>query len=118
MLLKIDDHLTIAEVQERFSECFPFLKLEFFTRGHKLHEASDKKDQYLSSQHIGDIRKRHYNGVLEIKSWYTTGRVEQDLKDLFDLNVQILRHDTIGEWIQSCESDDLTLQQQSAFATS
>lgn len=118
MLLKIDDNLTIVEVQDRFSECFPFLKLEFFSKSHKLHEASEKKYQYLSNLRIADIRKRHYNGVLEIKSWYTTGRVEQDLKDLFDLNVQILRHDTIGEWIQSCESDDLTLQQQSAFATS
>jgi len=43
--------------------------------------------------HIRDIRKNYYNGALEIKSWYTTARVEKDLKDIFGLNAQIFRWD-------------------------
>ena len=48
---------------------------------------------------------------MEIKSWYQTGRVEQDFKKLFGLNAQIFRKEN-GKWRQTIASDDLTLQEQ------
>jgi hypothetical protein len=54
--------------------------------------------------------------VLEIKSWDTTASVEQKIKDIFGLNVQIFRYDALGCWIQTTLSDALTLNQLSRFA--
>lgn len=112
MLLKIDDNKTIEEIQDKFNECFPQLKLEFYNEPHKWNQRSEITDQLRCNCRIGDIRKQHNSGILEIKSWFKTGQVEQDLHDLFGLNVQIFRlyYDT---WIQTSYSDDLTLQQQS-----
>ena len=116
MFLQIADTMTIEEVQDRFTECFPFLKIEFYSLGHKRFEASDKRFQYPSQARIGDIRKIHFFGALEIKSWYTAAKVEKQLKDLYGLHAQIFRSRTNGGWIQTSLSDELTLQEQNDLA--
>ena len=116
MFLHLDDSMTIEEVQDRFNECFPYLKIAFYSQPHNKFESSGKEFQYSEKTRIIDIRKKHNNGVMEIKSWYTTAKVEQELKELFDVNVQVFRYDMNGNWIQSTFSDELTLRQQSDIA--
>lgn len=117
MFLQISDAMTVEEVQDRFNECFPFLRIAFYARPHRLYEGSKKKDQYEGYRKIGNIRGKHTNGVLEIKSWDTTASVEEKLKAGFDLNVQVFRYDAVGCWIQTTYSDLLTLRQLSRFAS-
>lgn len=112
MFLKIDDHMTIEEVQDRFQECFPFLRIAFYSKAHKKFGISDKRYLYDGKMRLADVRKNHYNGVLEIKSWQTTARIENELKDVFGLNAQIFRQDGKNGWIQTSLSDDFTLHQQ------
>ena len=116
MFLQIDDTMTIGEVQDRFAECFPLLKIEFYAKAHKTFEASDGRDVYPSAARLSDIRKNHYAGVLEIKSWYTVAKVEKQLKDIFGLNAQIFRSSPDGKWVQTSLSDHLTLQEESELA--
>jgi hypothetical protein len=117
MILQIFDSLTIEEVQERFNECFPYLKLAFYSKPHKIFQPSDDGDEYISKIRLSDIRKNHDNGVLEIKSWYKTARVEADLKEYFDLNAQVLRLDLkSNSWVQTYLSDNLTLKEQTMLA--
>jgi hypothetical protein len=116
MFLQISDAMTVEEVQDRFNECFPFLKIAFYTKPHHLYEGTDKKYQLEGQRRIGTIRRKHTNGVLEIKSWDTTASVEKQLKEVFDLNAQIFRYDAVGCWIQTTGSDRLTLGQLSQFA--
>ncbi|MGE5520916.1 MAG: hypothetical protein ACM3VS_13375 [Candidatus Dadabacteria bacterium] len=117
MILQIDDRLTVDEVQDRFNECFSFLKLAFYSKSHKRFEKSNKEDQYDGRMLIGDIRNVHINGPFEIKSWYTTAMVEKELKEVYGLNAQIFRWDKVnGQWIQTSLSDDLTLMEQTQFA--
>jgi hypothetical protein len=117
MILQIDDRLTVEEVQDRFNECFSFLKLAFYSKSHKRFELSDKENMYEPKMLIGDIRKTHINGPFEIKTWYTTAQVEKDLKEVYGLNAQIFRWDKLNEqWIQTSISDDLTLMEQTQFA--
>jgi len=117
MYLQITDFMTIGEVQDRFNECFPFLDIAFYSKPHELYEGSDKKYKYSNKIRISNIRRRHVNGVLEIKSWDTIATVEKKIKEVFDLNAQIFRYDAIGCWIQTTLSDNLTLKQLSQFAT-
>jgi len=111
MILHIDDNITIAELQEKFNECFPHLKIEFYSHPHHWKEASFPNEIIDPSKKLGEIRKNHEHGVFEIKSWDQTGRVEQEFKKIYGLNVQIFRTEN-GKWHQTVSSDKLTLKQQ------
>lgn len=117
MLLKIYDQDKIDEIQDKFNECFPYLKIEFFDKPHKWRESSAEVNLIPQGSYIADIRKSHDSGVISIKSWDKTGFVEQEFKRLFDLNVQIFRLHK-DKWIQTTDSDELTLQEQSDLAKS
>lgn len=112
MYLQIHDNMRIEELQERFSICFPQLWIEFFFRSHKKGKPSDSKHKVKPDKLLGDIRTNHTNGALEIKSWYTVAKVEQELKDNFGLNAQVYRWDVRHQFIQTVESDNLTLSEQ------
>jgi len=81
MLLGISDNKTVSEVQDKFSECFPHLKLEFYYKRHKLNHASLEEQRVKEDLKVGDIRKKHNSGIIEIKSWHKTGDVEQQFKE-------------------------------------
>ena len=115
MLIEIDDTKTVADIQDRFSLCFPRLKIEFYKKPHGWEESSSTKHQVEPDAFIGDIRKNHNPGILEIKSWYKTGEVEKLFKQLFGLNAQIFRLEN-NRWKQSIESDGLTLAMQTEIA--
>lgn len=115
MFLQIHDSLFVDDVQERFSDCFPQLRIKFYSAPHKRFEATEDAFAISGREKIGDVRKLHNNGALEIKSWYTVALVEKELKEDFGLNAQIFRKNGDGQWIQTSLSDALTLQEQSAF---
>ena len=116
MLITIDDSKTIGDIQEQFSLCFPSLKIEFYDTPHKWKESSS--DEYLidAAMFIKEIRKTHQPGVLEIKSYFKTGDVEQIFRKQFGLNAQIFRLED-GKWKQSTKSDQFTLAMQSQIAS-
>ncbi|MGZ5248494.1 MAG: hypothetical protein ACXWCR_15410, partial [Flavitalea sp.] len=103
-----DDTKTIGDLQERFTLCFPQLKIEFYHKRHHWQEDSAENLKIDSQLLIGNIRKIHEPGVLEIKSWHKTGEVEQNFKNLFGLNVQVFYRDH-HHWKQSILSDNKTL---------
>ena len=113
MFLHIHDQMSIGELQERFHECFPQLQLAFYSVGHKRFASSDNSHLLPATERVGNVRKSHFNGALEIKSWHTVDRVEKALKDLYALNAQIFRRGDNGEPVQTTLSDTLTLKEQS-----
>lgn len=115
MLLKIFDRIKIDELQDKFNECFPYLKLEFYSHPHKWQEASNKDYLIQPGTYLEDIRKTHDSGLMNIKSWDQTGIVEQAFHNTYGLNVQICRFDR-NKWIQTSDSDGLTLREQSELS--
>ena len=116
MLLKIHDRLSLEDVQDHFSRSFPSLKIEFYRHPHHWKKGSLLQDQIDPKTEIGDVRKKHDSGVLEIKSTDTTGHVESLFKDVFALNVQIFRKGK-NCWIQTITTDNYSLQKQSELST-
>jgi hypothetical protein len=116
MLLYISDHKTVEDLQDRFNNCFPYLKLEFYK------DADDGKECTKSNivkpyTLIGDIRKKPGPEILDIKSWDKTSKIKQELRNRYGLNVQIFRlHE--DHWIPTSYSDELTLKQQCELARS
>ena len=115
MLIEIDDSKKVCDIQDRFSLCFPYLKIEFYHTPHRWEQSSSAGNRIEPSTFIGEIRKNHHPGILEIKSWYKTGEVEEMFKKLFGLNAQIFRLEH-GHWKQSTWSDKLTLKTQTEMA--
>lgn len=115
--MKIFDHQKIDEIQDKFNECFPYLKLEFYSRPHDWYERSGSEHLIAPGTYIEEIRKTHESGILSIKSWDKTGHVEQEFKRMFGLHVQIFRLNK-DKWIQTIDSDELTLKEQSDLAKS
>lgn len=116
MFLKIVDTMMVEELQDRFSQCFPFLKIEFYSKPHKRFEPTDNRFVIPGKERISSIRKNHTNGVMEIKSWHSVAKVEKEMKDRFGLNIQIFRTSPDGTWVQTADSDELTLQDQNELA--
>jgi hypothetical protein len=115
MLLSISDNKTISDLQDKFNECFPHLKLEFYHKKHKLNRASLEEQRIKEDLKISEIRKKQNSGTLEIKSWDKTGDLEQRFREEYGLYVQIFRLEN-GRWVQSVKTDELTLAEQSVIA--
>jgi len=115
MLLYISDSKTVEDLQDHFNECFPYLKIEFYKEAAGHLKDCDKTNIVRPNIFIGEIRKKSYSGILDIKSWYKTCKLKQDLKEIYGLNAQVFRMHG-DEWIPTSYSDDLTLKQQSELA--
>lgn len=110
MILLIDDSLTINDIQDRFQLCFPKLKIEFCKKHHHWEGVCSEKDIFPNDKPIGNIRRKHNPGMLEIKSWQKVGEIEKKFHEEFGLNAQIF-YRSGQRWIQTGKSDNLTLKQ-------
>jgi hypothetical protein len=115
MILKINDSKTIGDIKMKFAECFPYLKIEAYYRKHKWKAGTKAQFLVPAESKIGDIRRSHTQGIIDIKSWHKTGDVENIMRALFGLNIQVFRRYK-DEWIQTTKSDNLTLREQSELA--
>lgn len=114
MVLEINDSKTVQDMQQEFSNRFPYLKLEFFYAPHMREEPSNDTPCSPANT-IGEIRKRHVQGIIEITPDRETGSIEQEFESRFDLHVQIYRLQA-DQWIQTVGTDILTLEQQNEIA--
>jgi len=115
MILSINDNKFIIDLQERFAKCFPNLKIEFYTRPCNPPKSTVFNQLLPEHLRLGDVRKNHEPGMLDIKSYQKTGDVEMAFKKMFGLNVQILRNEN-GHWVKTTHTKSLTLQQQMHLA--
>lgn len=108
--------MTVAEVQDRFTECFPNLTIAFYQKAHKQFAPSDDRYLYKGAERIGNIRSNHNQGAFEIKSWYSVARVEKELKEKYGLHAQVFRVAPDGQAVQTTLSDAFTLKEQNDLA--
>jgi len=111
MILTINDSVWINDLKDHFTKCYPELKIEFYKTKRK--GKIDLKNSDLISVNIpvGTIRKKGISGDYKIYSHYTVSKVENELRDIYGLNVQIFRNENNG-WIRTTETDRFTLAEQ------
>ncbi len=110
MHIDIHDNTTFTEIQEAFSNFYPYLQLEFYTRGHKEYEESLDIDLVYPGKTIGDVKKTHVSGVLEIQPLETVAQMEAELQNRFGLSAQVFWNDN-GVWRETTDFDDFTLKE-------
>ena len=116
MILAIHDGLFIEDVQDRFSECFPKLKIEFFTEQPYTRSQVKAGELISPKQKIADVRKLHNRGLFEIKSWDSANRVEVEIRNVFGLNVQLFKL-LNNHWVPVANGENATLKQLSGYTT-
>ena len=117
MYLEINDNTPFKEIQETFSRYYPYLKIDFFRKAHKKYEASPETSRVNPITLVGDLKRTHVSGVLEIQPLYKIADVEREFRERFGLSVQILRKEK-DRWEQTTGMDDFTLKDLNEFGRS
>lgn len=103
--------MSISEVQHAFSNLFPGLKLEFYTKEHDAHEGSSAKDQYSPELIIKEIRSVHGTQIVIVDPTMSVASLESQFKEQLGLFVQVFRRSNTL-WLQTSATDDWSLQEQ------
>lgn len=112
MVIEINDIKTIREIQEAFSTTYPYLSIHFFRRLPKKEDGSSQQRALIPVDTvIGNIKKTHVSGLLEIQPWNTIADVEKELLRRFGLIAQVLRKSDV-HWILPEGAAHLTLDEQ------
>src|SRR5580693_1204655 len=91
MEITINDDRKIYAIQHEFSEGFPFLKLEFFSKPNKNGGPASLKPMKHISKTIAECRTIHSTGHISIHPNMTVGEVEQNFEDVYGLSVEVFR---------------------------
>lgn len=101
----------IHALQEKFTQEYPGLKLEFFQHPHAVGESSPRKEKLPPDTPIEDIRMMHTFGPLDISANRTVAAIEYDFYHHFGLSVQVYRKYD-HTWIETSRTDHWTLAEQ------
>jgi hypothetical protein len=110
MELRINDKISIRELQQQFNAEFPYLKLEFFDIP-PTFDGLPKLHMYPSHRFLGACRKLHHDGTLKIAPDDTVEMLEQTFWKKFGLSTEVFRKSG-NLWIETTLSDSWTLKRQ------
>lgn len=107
----ISDSKTIREVKNEFHDKFPWLKIEFYSKGHETGQGSPESAHLNDDLSIGEVRSVHGEGELSIHGNLKVASLEEAFRDDYGLHVQVFRRS--GElWLQTTSTDEWTLAEQ------
>lgn len=109
--MRIEDHLQLHDIQVRFNQLFPYLKVEFYAIEHQAGEGSPKRAQLDPKHTLGEVRKVHQAGELVITPELTVAELESEFAQKYGLNAQVFRKSG-NLWIQTTATDSWTLAEQ------
>jgi len=113
MEITINDQRKIFAVQKEFSDMFPFLKLEFYSKSNKGGGAPSTKLMKHISKSIAECRTIHSPGNLTIHPHMTVGELEQGFRDVYGLSIEVFRKSE-NNWLGITETADWTLEKQNS----
>lgn len=111
MKIQINDHRKIHAIQKEFSTMFPWLKIEFFSKPHKIKAGSPRTELVPSAKTLGECRTVHDSGTITITPGMTVADLEQSFRDVYGLAVQIFRKSG-RTWLETTVTDTWTLEKQ------
>ena len=115
MHIQLHDNITLKEIKNVFSDYYPFLKLEFYSKPHLLYESSDEWDVLPDDKRLKDIKEIHIDGVIDIQPTEKVPDLEVEFQRRFGLSVQVLRMEQ-GVWRQTTGMDTFTLKDVNQFS--
>lgn len=111
MEIYISEEDILRNIQDKFQEVYPYLKLECYLCPHDVGEGTPDNRKLPGDTPIEDIRLIHSFGWIDISEHRTVAEVEKDFYRDMGLAVQIFRRTRNG-WLQTTRTDELTLKEQ------
>ena len=115
MEIQVYTNTTLREVKEKFSHCFPFLKLEFYQYRHHTEDQQFKKEVYkgLSLEETSEFFKE---GTVEFWPNTTVAELEQQFQIELGLAAKVFRKS--GEsWVDTTQTSHLRLGKQNEMGS-
>ena len=109
--MKIAKDLTIQDIFNQFSEQFPHLKLEFYSKPISVYEGSSANDQLPHDMSLGKINPTITETEWHIDKDMLVTDFEQYMKEAFGLYVQVFRRSN-HLWLQTSATDGWSLDKQ------
>ena len=110
MEIYISEEDILLNIQNKFREVYPYLKLECYLCPHQAEQASTGQ-KVSSDTPIEDIRLVHSFGWVDIGEQRSVEEVERDFYHDMGLAIQVFRRNKSG-WLQTTRTDNLTLAEQ------
>jgi hypothetical protein len=117
MKLTIKEGMYIRDIQQEFSENYPFLKIEFFRHKHDMQQLSPKKEK-LDPFTIIPLRDGQTRTLtLDMSAEVTVGEFEKECWEKTGVALQVFRKSR-NLWIETSLTDKWTLEKQNELAAS
>lgn len=113
MDIRIEDSKRIADIQNEFSQKYPYLKIEFFKHEHGAGQGSELGDMIDPELTLGDCRTDHGSGYIRIEPSSTVEQIESGFQETFGLSAQVFRKSG-ALWIETMNTDSWTLEEQNS----
>jgi hypothetical protein len=117
MHIEITDNTTLKDIQQTFSDFYPYLTIEFFRKPHKKYEGSDIDDEVMPDQTVGELRRSKAPAFIDIQPHEKVADVERTFQTHFGLSVQVYKRDK-DQWQQTIDMDNFTLKELNEFGRS
>ncbi|WP_343670676.1 hypothetical protein [Chitinophaga sp.] len=109
MEIYISEEDLLQNIQDKFQEAYPHLRLEFFKHPHEAGEGCPRNERWPLNTPIEDIRMVHSFGWIDISEDRTVAELEKDFYRQIGLSVQVLRKSGLN-WLLTTRTDHLTLK--------
>ncbi|MEL6866026.1 MAG: hypothetical protein AAFP19_16485 [Bacteroidota bacterium] len=109
--LIIHPNKKLAEIQQEFSQCYPFLRLAFYTFPHRIGRLSSEEDLLDKNLTIQQLQLPTCQGRISLDGQQKVAQFEQAFSQKFGLHTQVLRK-SYGKWLQTWITDVWTLEEQ------
>ena len=112
MNIKIDKKTTIQDFNDRFTTLFPYLKVQFFQKGHKKFSPSHSKFMFADQQvKISDVIDFDKSFEINVKPDLKTFEFEDMMEKKYNLHVQVMRKSG-STFLMTSQTDEWTLEEQ------
>lgn len=108
MKLYLSSNVKIKDIQKKFKNSFPYLKLEFFKK-HAFAKGNPNNNIVSANSTLIDVTGVTIDGEIQIKGRQTVAELEELFQSRFNLPVQIFRKIRYS-WIDITKTDHLQLQ--------
>lgn len=109
--MTITDNTSIREVQQSFSEKFPYLRLVFYAHPHEPGHGSPKAEELPLDKRVGEVRSIHSEGDVQASPEHRVRDFERQLSEVYGLHAQVFRKSG-SLWMQTSATDEWTLGEQ------
>jgi hypothetical protein len=107
-IIKIDEPVKVSVIKKTFSDQFPYLKIEFFKKKHKLMQGSAKKDIISDDFVVSSSQK---DNAITFSENMLVSELESQFAEKLKLSAQIFRKSG-RTWLETTYTDSWSLKKQ------